>query len=205
MIGPVGRFGAEAKSPRRHIPNRRRCTLQSRSCGPTWSVQNRAATGGMISSATIRIRPTTFSPITVTTSTRPIIDQVDAGHVVPAAVAKSGSNATSVIGRRITQTSASASAPPARMIAASWRSIPPSIPAGTLQPRLPARDIDWMTVSSTMPKPKNDAQHRADRRVFRQARARDDPLDRAAGPTAAVIAEPSSRPPGFARRRQAPP
>jgi hypothetical protein len=65
------------------------------------------------------------------------------------------------------------------MIAASWpqhsrRRSQQEI----LQPRLPARDMDWMTVNRTMPEAEEHAQHRPDRRVLGQARARDDPLDR---------------------------
>ena len=72
-----------------------------------------------MSMATIRMRPTSFSPITVTASTRPIMARSTALTEMPDAVAKSGSNATSVMGRRSSTMVATARAPPTAITTAS--------------------------------------------------------------------------------------
>jgi hypothetical protein len=107
---------------------------------PTLSVQNRAATGGMISSATIRTRPTSFRPITVTARTANIRRRSMRATRYPAAVANSASKATSVIGRRSDPNHRQGEAPPARMTSR----VLPQHPRGraqkkALQPRLPPR------------------------------------------------------------------
>jgi hypothetical protein len=132
----------------------------------------------MISSATIRISPTTFSPMTVTTSTASIISRSMRETRYPCAVAKSASKATSVIGRRIAQTSASAGKATHHdddCVLAQHSSRGPQ--KKTLQPRLPTRRHGLDDGQKDDARAEEHAQNRADRRILGQARARDDPLN----------------------------
>jgi hypothetical protein len=112
----------------------------------------------------------------------------------PAAVANSASKDTSVIGRRRPQISASASTAARKMTIASCRSIPAVDPRrNPSSPACRPDDIDWITVSSTIPKPKNTPST-APIAASSVRRVRATIHWMRSSPTAALMAEPSSRP-----------
>ena len=166
------------------------------------SVQKRAVTAGMISSATTRISPTSFSPMTVTAITSPIIARSILRTWMPEAAAYSGSKDTNGIGRRNSTTAPTAKAPPTAMTTASWNSMPAVEPSRKLSsPACRPPDMVWMTVSSTMPKPKN-TDRTAPIAASSARRVRREIHSTSSRPTMAETAEPSRRP---GRLRPSPP
>ena len=152
--------------------------------------------------ATIRISPTILSPITVTAITSPIIARSTRRVSMPEAAAYSGSKATSVIGRRRSQVAATASVPPTAITTASPRSIPAVEPSRKdSSPAWRPADIDWITVRSTMPSPKN-TDSTAPIAASSPRRVREAIHSTTTSPIAAVIAEPARRP---RRLRPSPP
>ncbi len=202
MIGPVGRSGAEADRDAPRNPDAPPTTPAIQTTLRVLSDQNRAATGGMMSIATIRIRPTSFSPTTVTAMVSAIMARSVRATEIPTEAAKPGSKATKVMGRRSAITSASTSKPAAAMNTASWNSIPAVAPSRNSSS--PARRpvvMAWMTVSSTMPPPKK-TESTAPMAASSASRVRREIHCTVTRPSQALNADPASR---AGRLRPSPP
>ena len=197
MIGPVGTLGADAESAAPTQPETPPIAPAAITTRSARSVQNRAAAGGMMRSATIRISPTILRPITVTPMTSPIITRSVRSRSIPLARANPRSKLAMVIGRRNSTTSASARAPPPAMRTASAKSIPAVEPRRKLSsPAARPALMVWMTVRSTMPKPKN-TESTAPMAASSVSRVRVESHCTAKRPRAAVTAEPASSPGRF--------
>ncbi len=86
IVGPPASFGTMALAAQPATALSPPITTESTAIGPSRSVQNRAADGGVINKATIRI-PTLCSPITVTATTRPVRHRSSSSTGQPCAAA----------------------------------------------------------------------------------------------------------------------
>ena len=194
ITGPVGKAGADADRAAPTKADRPPIAPLIASSKLVRSVQKRAATVGMMSRATIRTKPTILRPITVTRVTRPMTRRSVRRTSMPVAAANSASKATRVMGRRRATTSRVVNAPPPAISTASAKSIPAVEPRRKLSsPAARPVDRDWMTVSRTMPKPKN-TDKTAPIAASSANRVRRTSHSIASNPTRADRREPRSRP-----------